>query len=118
MGDFDRDTEVERIADGRFRCDLHPDWEIWGPNGGYVAAIALRAAGACAKIARPSSFTCHFLGVGKFETADVEVEVVRAGRRAELLRSRVVQDGRVLVETLLRTAARRPGPRARLREGA
>jgi acyl-CoA thioesterase-2 len=109
MGDFELDTRLEKVADGRFRADLSPDWRIWGPNGGYVASLALRAAGACAQIQRPSSFTCHFLAVGRFEPADVEVEVVRAGRRAELLRARVVQDGRVLVETLLRTAREGPG---------
>jgi acyl-CoA thioesterase-2 len=109
MGDFEKDTRVEKIGDGRFRAELKPDWEIWGPNGGYVATLALRAAGACAQIPRPSSFTCHFLAIGRFEPVEVEVEVVRAGRRAELLRSRVVQGGRILVETLLRTASEGPG---------
>ena len=45
MGDFDRDTRVESLGAGRYRAEPHPDWMIWGPNGGYVATIALRAAG-------------------------------------------------------------------------
>ena len=46
MGDFELDTRLEGVEPeaGRFRAHLSRDWEIWGPNGGYVAAIALRAA--------------------------------------------------------------------------
>ena len=45
MGDLDRDTAV--VGDGgRYTATLSDDWEIWGPNGGYIAAILLRAAGA------------------------------------------------------------------------
>ena len=108
MGDFEVDTRVAPLGGGRYRAHLDPDWEIWGPNGGYVAAIALRAAGAEARL-RPSSFTCHFLAVGAFDEAVAEVEVVRAGRRSELLRARIVQGERVLVEALLRTAREGPG---------
>jgi len=25
----------------RFTAMVHPDWEIWGPEGGYVAALHL-----------------------------------------------------------------------------
>jgi len=42
MGDFERETRVEG-GGGRYRAALSQDWEIWGPNGGYLAAIALRA---------------------------------------------------------------------------
>jgi hypothetical protein len=44
MGDFERDTRVEG-GGGRYRATLSEDWRIWGPNGGYLAAIALRAVG-------------------------------------------------------------------------
>ena len=44
MGDFEADTRLEG-ENGRYRASISRDWEIWGPNGGYVAAIALRAAG-------------------------------------------------------------------------
>lgn len=44
-----------------YATTLSREWEIWGPNGGYLAALALRAAGLGAEIGRPASFYCHFL---------------------------------------------------------
>jgi acyl-CoA thioesterase-2 len=46
MGDLAADTRVEQVGNGRYGAHLSSEWEIWGPMGGYVAAIALRAAGA------------------------------------------------------------------------
>jgi acyl-CoA thioesterase len=101
VGDFDRDTRLALLGGRRYRATPHPDWEIWGPKGGYVAAIALRAAGAEAAIPRPSSFTCHYLAVARFEPVEIDVEVLRAGRRSELIRATMRQEGRLIVETLL-----------------
>ena len=39
--------------------------EIWGPMGGYVASVALRAAGAHSRFDRPASIVGHFLGVAE-----------------------------------------------------
>ena len=39
MGDIALETATERVAEGRHTAMVHPDWEIWGPCGGYVAAI-------------------------------------------------------------------------------
>src|SRR5262249_38784813 len=52
---------------GPYRPRLSRDWEIWGPNGGYVAAIALRAAGVATALRRPASLAGHFLGVADFD---------------------------------------------------
>ena len=53
MGDLAVDTEVVG-GDGHFTAQLSSDWEIWGPNGGYVAAVLLRAAGAHTRFDRPA----------------------------------------------------------------
>src|SRR2546426_446040 len=55
MPSLDLDTRVSG-AEGRYRAVISSDWEVWGPNGGYVAAIALRAAGADARLPRPVAF--------------------------------------------------------------
>ena len=47
--------------------------------------------------------------MGRFDEVEVEVEVLRSGRRSELVRATMRQDDRVLVETLLRTARAGPG---------
>lgn len=109
MGDFEVDTRLEQVGEGRFRATLSRDWEIWGPNGGYVASIALRAAGEVAQVKRPASFSGHFVSVGSFDAVDVEVRTIRAGRRAESLAVSIAQRGKPLFEGLLRTAAQGPG---------
>ena len=70
------------------------DWEIWGPMGGYVAAIALRAVAAEARPGlEPASFTCQFLSPARFEAVDIEVTVRRASRRAACIDARIEQNG-------------------------
>ena len=65
MGDLAIDTAVTSRGDGLFEATLSAEWEIWGPMGGYVAACALRAAGASTEHARPAAFSCHYLGVAR-----------------------------------------------------
>jgi acyl-CoA thioesterase-2 len=96
MGNLDTDTRLEG-GEGRYTTQLSPDWRIWGPNGGYVAAIALRAAGRESRLARPASFSCQFLEAGAFESAEVRVEALRRGRAAEALSVSLEQSGRRLL---------------------
>ncbi len=111
MGDFECDTHVEPAqgAAGLYHADLSKDWEIWGPNGGYLASVALRAAGREAQIQRPVAFAGHFLTVGRFGPTDAEVEVVRRGRSSESLRVTLTQEGQPIFTALVRTAAEVPG---------
>jgi acyl-CoA thioesterase-2 len=108
MGDLDLDTRVQG-ADGRYRAMISPDWEVWGPNGGYVAAIALRAAGAEARIARPVAFAGHYLAVARFAPVDLAVVVAHRGRRSESIRVAMSQAGKPILEAIVRTAAETPG---------
>ncbi len=100
VGDLAVDTAVEG-ADGRFRARLSRDWEIWGPNGGYVAAVALRAAGAATSLQRPATFAGHFLSVAEFDVVDLEVTTLRAAKRAESLRVSMAQKGRSIFEAIV-----------------
>lgn len=97
MADFLRDTHVEREAPGRYGAALSPEWAVWGPNGGYVAAIALRAAMAESRLPRPATFHSHFLAVGEFAPVEVRVQSMGGGKRAESLRVDVVQGDRALL---------------------
>jgi acyl-CoA thioesterase II len=95
MGDFAADTAVDG-CDGRYRARLSRDWEIWGPNGGYVAAIALRAAGVATTLRRPASFAGQFLSVAEFADVDLEVTRLRASSRAACLRVAMTQGTRAI----------------------
>ena len=97
MADFLADTRVERVASGVYRSALSPDWAVGGPNGGYVAAIALRAALAESRLPRPASVQCHFLAVGGFAPVELRVASLGGSKRAESLRVEVAQEGRLLL---------------------
>ncbi len=97
MGDIGQDTAVERIESGRYRGRLSKDWEIWGPNGGYIASVALRAAAAHAELPRPASFSCQYLAVGEFDDVDAHVVTTRRTKRAEAVTVEMRQGERLLL---------------------
>lgn len=105
---LDEATRIEGDA-GRYFTRLSDAWEIWGPSGGYLAAIALRAAGRCAEIPRPASFYCHFLSSPAFDEVELTVELLKRGRRSESLAVQMTQRGRPVLYALVRTAANAPG---------
>jgi acyl-CoA thioesterase II len=108
MGNLAEDTAVLAVAGGegggeaagprRFTARLNPEWAIWGPAGGYVASVALRAAGAASPFARPASFSCHFLGVAAFDEVDIEVRTLRGARTACSQRVELTQGGKPILE--------------------
>ncbi len=98
MGDVAADTAVSRSGNG-FTAQLSRDWDIWGPNGGYIAAVALRAIGETTDFARPASFSCHFLGVARYdEPVSIQVTSLRRAKRAESLRVEVRQGEAPILE--------------------
>jgi acyl-CoA thioesterase len=98
MGDLAADTSVEPVAGGRWAARLSEDWNIWGPNGGYVASVCLRAAGAACGLDRPATIACHYLAVGRFDVVDLEVDLLRATRRTAAIRVHMSQGGTPLAE--------------------
>lgn len=107
--DLEHATRVEAGNNGAYLARLSEAWEIWGPNGGYLAAIALRAAGAIAQIQRPASFYCHFLSSPAFADVQLEVSILKQGRRAESLTVEMSQQGKPILHALVKTAAEAPG---------
>jgi acyl-CoA thioesterase-2 len=101
MGDLAIDTAVRACGDGRYRATLSAEWEIWGPMGGYVAACALRAAGAASEHVRPASFSCHYLNVAKFGDVDLQVETLKGGRSATSQRVVVTQAERRILDAIV-----------------
>lgn len=98
MPDLMADTQIEPTGtSGCYAASLSPDWAVWGPNGGYLAALALRAAMHESRLPRPASFYCHFLAVGSFDAVELEVTSLGGGKRAESLRVDLRQAGRLLL---------------------
>ena len=95
--DFELATRVEG-GDGRYTAMVSPGWEIWGPNGGYMATLAMRAAAAEAQIKHPASLYCQFLRPARFERVEARVTVAHSGRRAEAIRVSLVQDDKPVLE--------------------
>ena len=95
VADFERDTAVNEAGDGAFDCELHPAWwVVRGPNGGYVAAIVVRALEAVVAADRPlRSLTVHYMRAPKEGPARVRTETVREGRSVSFLRATLDQDG-------------------------
>ncbi|HEY4779504.1 MAG TPA: thioesterase family protein [Solirubrobacterales bacterium] len=94
---FEADTAVEDLGGGHFAAAMSERWWVGkGPNGGYVAAVILRAIQASASAERaPRSLTVHFQRAPLAGPVEIAVEVVREGGRVTFLAARMTQDGKV-----------------------
>ncbi len=101
MGDLAQDSRVEKISDHRFQAKLSNNWEIWGPNGGYVAAIALRAVGECCPGKIPASFYCQYLNVAKFDAVTIDINPLKKGRSAEAYDVILSQNDKLILKALV-----------------
>jgi acyl-CoA thioesterase-2 len=106
--DLEHATRVDE-DEGRYLAGLSEDWEIWGPNGGYLATFALRAAGKVAQIKQPAGFYCHFLSSPAFDAVQLDVKVLKHGRRAESFAVEMTQEGKPILHAMVKTAADSPG---------
>jgi acyl-CoA thioesterase len=92
--EFDTDTAVERVAEGAYRATVTDRWSIGHvPNGGYMMAIAQRAMLDGLGRPDPLTVTAHFLRPTEPGPVDLDVEVVRTGRRSATGVVRVLQHG-------------------------
>jgi acyl-CoA thioesterase len=110
---FATETAVEQVSPGRYAAHMHPSWWIVnGPNGGYVAAVVLRAM--VAEVAdpprRPRTLTMHYLRAPAAGPVEVEVTVERTGRTVTNVSARLTQDGRLMGLALAALAVERAAP--------
>lgn len=109
MSSFERHTAISG-SDGSFTATLDRSFEIWGPNGGYLSATALRAAGASAAAGhRPASITVQYIGRAAFGPIDIAVETVKTGGAA-LYFVTMVQETKRFLTAQVWTTARDEGP--------
>jgi len=97
MRSFADDTAVDG-REGTFRATLHEGWNVWGPFGGYRAAVMLRALAAASRQPRPATFACAFFSTGKNGPVEIAVTTRQAGNRAEALHAVMTQDGAPIMD--------------------
>ena len=102
-------TAVTLAPEGLFAI-LDSEWNIWGPVGGYVAAVAMRGVGMVASQGhRPVTFTCQFLARGENGRLDIEVTQIKAGSTACYAVS-LMQMGKTILTAQIWTTSKREGP--------
>jgi acyl-CoA thioesterase len=110
---FETDTAVERIAAGRYGARIDEGWWIMrGPNGGYLAAILLRAL--TTEVGDPDrsprSLTVHYTRPPVAGDAAIEIVTEREGRSLSTVTARMHQDGRLVAIAIAALATDRdPG---------
>src|SRR5688572_14163815 len=107
--DLARDLKLNRIDDQRFSTVLSEQWNIFGPNGGYISSLAMCAAGQVATIKRPATLHVQYLRPGRFEEAIFSTEVVQRGARTEFITVNATQKNKAILHATLRTCAEGPG---------
>lgn len=114
MSAFARDTAVEDLGGGSYRGHASSAWFTpRGANGGFLAAVVLRALMAAEPDDRaPRSLTLHYLrppGEGELR---IDVTEERRGRQVTAYSARVEQDGRLCILALAALAADFPSAMA------
>lgn len=91
---FDRTTRLT-VVDGGFEVDLSPAWgSLAGIHGGYLNALAVRAAAAGEPGRSPRTLSASFLRPARPGPARLEVQADRRGRSLTTVRVELSQDGR------------------------
>jgi acyl-CoA thioesterase len=99
--ELDRDTAVTAVGDGLWRATISDQWAVpRGPNGGYIAALMLRAMLAAVddEARAPRSLTLHYLRPPRpGAEATVHTTIERAGRTLTTVTARLLQDDQPMV---------------------
>ena len=106
------DTEIERVAEDRWRGDVSERWWIQrGPFGGYLSTFLVRAALEVVDDPGrpPRTLTVHFVDAPQAGPLDVVAVPERVGRSSTALSLRLEQEGRPVALAIAGCAAWREG---------
>ena len=106
---FSTATAVRLTEDGRFAATVHDGWDIGGnANGGYLMAIAVRAM--TETIGRPPlTVTGHYLRPAPAGECEIDVAVIRSGRRLATATATLSMDGKPTLTLLATFGDQSPG---------
>lgn len=100
-------TAVQEAGEGRYTADAHPQWTVGGrPNGGYLVAIATRAALTEAAHTGPAhphplATSTHFCASPQPGPLDLQAKVLRTGRSTGQVHVRTRQEGKLCLDTVV-----------------
>ncbi|MGZ4795065.1 MAG: acyl-CoA thioesterase [Acidimicrobiia bacterium] len=109
---FDDETAVRCTGDGRYTATMAESWWVHrGPNGGYLAAVILRALAATVDdpTRTPRSLTVHYANPAGAGDVDITTVRERAGRSLTTCSARMEQGGRLVALAIAAFSAPRPG---------
>ena len=99
MSKFELDTSVNEVDPGVFEGHVNRDWWIvFGPNGGFLAAMIVKAMGAAVddhtRAAR--SLTVHYTSAPKEGPVRIRTTIERAGRSLTTVSARMEQEDQLI----------------------
>ena len=103
MGDLGQDTALCALPDGGSVGDVTTAWDGFGPNGGFLATMSLRAASRAARIRRLRSVQCQFLRRPRHGDIVFTASVLARSSRSDVIQVLGTQDGAPVLTTLVRT---------------
>jgi acyl-CoA thioesterase len=109
--EFARETTVVARGPGRYSASIAADWSVGaGPNGGFTAALLLRAAIAELddRSMHPRSFTAHLLGAPTTGSCDLSARIGKRGRTAAFVHVTLEQDDVTLATATVVCVSERP----------
>ncbi|MFG2524957.1 thioesterase family protein [Streptomyces sp. NPDC048527] len=99
---FAEATAVDEVDEGCFAAHIAPEWGFRGkPNGGYLMALAARAALAATGRAHPQAVTGSFVRTPNDGPAVIRVETLKSGRQVTHVRAVVHQQGEAVLDSLI-----------------
>ncbi|GAA1783464.1 thioesterase family protein [Streptomonospora arabica] len=105
MTRFDSATAVSAASEGRYTAELDPGYLIGkAMNGGYLMAVLQRAALDASPHPHAVSSSFHFMRPAAAGSAEVDVEVLKAGRTVATVRVTLRQEGKACVTGTIATS--------------
>ena len=109
MTGWQDDLELHPIAPDRYAATITTAWTIGHfPDGGYVMAAAMRAAGERSRFPDPLTATTTFLRPVEPGPVTIEIDEIRHGRTVSVLAARMTQGGRERNRTIVTFAELAP----------
>jgi acyl-CoA thioesterase len=103
MGDLGQDTSVEEVEGGIQVGTVPPEWDGFGPNGGYLAAMSLRAAAVPVRVRTPRVVQSQFLRPGSHGKISFTPSLLGRSTRSDIVYVTAAQQGNAVLATFART---------------